>query len=141
MKTIIDATDCAVGRMASAISERLLKGEKIAVVNVEKAIITGNKKFLIDRYTVRIQKTAKGNPRKSPKFPRTAEAIFKRTVRGMLPRKNQRGMDALKNLKAFIGIPKEIEKEKIEHIQEAKVKEKKKFLYLGELSRLLGAKF
>lgn len=44
---IINADGLILGRMASIIAKRLLKGEKIAVVNAEKAVISGKKKAKI----------------------------------------------------------------------------------------------
>ena len=38
---VIDATMHKLGRAASRIAKMLLEGRKVAVVNVEKAIITG----------------------------------------------------------------------------------------------------
>ena len=40
MVTIIDATDATLGRLSTNAAKRLLKGEEIAVVNSEKAIIS-----------------------------------------------------------------------------------------------------
>ncbi|MDD1661988.1 MAG: uL13 family ribosomal protein, partial [Methanomicrobiales archaeon] len=43
MVTIINADGMILGRMASILATRLLAGEEIAVVNAEKAIISGTK--------------------------------------------------------------------------------------------------
>jgi len=36
--SVIDAKDLVLGRMASAVAKRLLNGEKIIIVNAEKAV-------------------------------------------------------------------------------------------------------
>ena len=46
MVTIIDADGAILGRMCTNVAKRLLNGEEIAIVNSERAIITG-KKFSI----------------------------------------------------------------------------------------------
>ncbi|MCD6420820.1 MAG: 50S ribosomal protein L13, partial [Thaumarchaeota archaeon] len=47
---VIDATMHRLGRAASRIAKMLLEGRKVAVVNVEKAIITGKKHAILERY-------------------------------------------------------------------------------------------
>ncbi len=78
---IIDASNHILGRLSSYIAKRLLEGEKIVVVNAEKAIITGNPENVFERYK---EKYDRGSKEKGPYFPRHPEKIFKRTVRGML---------------------------------------------------------
>ena len=41
--TIIDAEGLIVGRMATYVAKRLLKGEIITIVNAEKAVFSGRK--------------------------------------------------------------------------------------------------
>ena len=82
---IIDAKGLILGRMASIIAKRLLQGETIIVLNAEKAAISGKR--------LRIVKDAKtflevGHPRKGPYHPRRPDKIVRRTIRGMLHRKN-----------------------------------------------------
>jgi ribosomal protein L13 len=44
---VIDATGLILGRMASHIAKRLLQGEKIIVVNAEKAAISGKRLSIV----------------------------------------------------------------------------------------------
>jgi large subunit ribosomal protein L13 len=69
------------------------------------------------------------------------DRILKRTVRGMLPYQQARGRTALKNLKVYIGVPKEYEKDKAESLAQAKNISNDKYLELGEISKYLGADF
>ena len=48
--TIIDGTELVLGRMASMVSKRLLKGEDISILNAEKIVLTGNKDALMVKY-------------------------------------------------------------------------------------------
>ena len=44
---VYDASDKVLGRLASTVAKDLLKGKKVAVVNAEKAFITGNKQKIM----------------------------------------------------------------------------------------------
>jgi len=46
---IVDAKDLIVGRLATVVSKKALMGEKIDIVNCEKAIITGKKTEIYSR--------------------------------------------------------------------------------------------
>jgi len=135
---IYDAENQILGRIATRIAKDLLRGEKVYVVNCEKAVISGDPKKIIETY---LQKIRRGDPKKGPFFPRTPEGIFRRTVRGMLPWKKAKGRKSYKNLRVFIGIPEELKKKEFKKVEDADVKKLKcKFIYLGELSTMLGAK-
>jgi large subunit ribosomal protein L13 len=135
---VIDAENQILGRIASKIAKKLLEGEKIFVVNCEKAVISGNPKYAVKKY---LQKIQRGDPKHGPFFPRTPDGIFRRTVRGMLPWDRAKGRKAFKNLKVFIGIPEELKNEKFEKISEADASKLKcEYITLEELSLALGAK-
>ena len=136
MPTIIDATGATLGRLSTNVANRLLKGEQIAIVNSEKAIISGKKSAIKNRYQ---QKRDVGTYRKGPFFPRMPDQIVKRTIRGMIPYQKPHGRAAFKNLKCYIGVDKEFEGKKFEVIKEAQ-KKPIDYLTVEELSRLLGAK-
>lgn len=103
---IIDATNLVLGRMASFAAKKALLGEKIEIVNAEKAVIIGKKKGVVDKYKQRVRR---GHPYSGPFFPVKPDLIVKRTVRGMLPHKQEKGRSALKNVRCYIGVPKEFE--------------------------------
>ncbi|MCK4366223.1 MAG: 50S ribosomal protein L13 [Thermoplasmatales archaeon] len=136
MTAIIDANSAILGRLSTATAKRLLKGEEIAVINSEKAIISGKKVTIKNRYK---QKREVGTYRKGPFFPRMPDQIVKRTIRGMIPYQTPHGRTAFKRLKCYIGIPKEFEGKKFETIKEAE-KQPVDFMTVEELSRYLGAK-
>jgi len=136
MTAIIDANGATLGRLSTATAKRLLKGEEIAVINSEKAIISGKKVAIKNRYK---QKREVGTYRKGPFFPRMPDQIVKRTIRGMIPYQTPHGRTAFKRLKCYIDIPKEFEGKKFETIKEAE-KQPVDFMTVEELSRYLGAK-
>lgn len=107
-KIIIDAENATLGRLASYAAKQALLGKEIIIINCEKAIITGRKKNIKEKYRV---KRARGSDiQKGPNFPSKADMIIKRTIRGMLPYKKERGKIALKKIKCYIG--EKFEKEK-----------------------------
>ncbi|MCK4332594.1 MAG: 50S ribosomal protein L13 [Thermoplasmatales archaeon] len=136
MVTIIDADGAILGRMCTNVAKRLLSKENIAVVNSEKAIISGKKSVIKNHYK---QKREVGTYRKGPFFPRMPDRLVKRTVRGMIPYQTPHGREAFKKLKCYMGIPKEFEGKKFEKIGDAE-KLPVDYITVEELSRALGAK-
>ena len=134
--TIIDATNAILGRLGTNVAKRLLNGENIVIVNSEKAIITGNKKTIIEEY---MKKRELGTSRKGPFFPRMPDRIVKRTIRGMLPYQQPKGRSALKRLKCYIGIPDELKDKKFEVVENALASNPVEYITIEELSKYLGA--
>ena len=139
---IINGEGHILGRLASVVSKKLLDGEEVVVLNAEKIMLTGNKDWAYARYKQRVDRKSISNPRDlGPKYPRRPEDIFRRTVKGMLPTKKTKGKVAYKGLKAFVGVPAEYADTELETIPEAEYNNIKKGMELGEISKLLGAKF
>jgi large subunit ribosomal protein L13 len=136
MTTIIDASGAILGRLSTFTAKRLLNGEEIAVVNSEKAIISGKKSTIKSRYQ---KKREVGTYRKGPFYPRMPDMIVKRTIRGMIPYQTPHGRSAFKRLKCYIGVPKEFEGKKFESFKKAE-KQPVDFVTIKELSKSLGAK-
>lgn len=139
MATIYDAERQTIGRMGSVIAKQLIEGEAVAVVNVEKAVVSGSRKFTLENYGVKIKR---GDVHKGPFFPRTPDGIFRRTVRGMLPMKKPKGRNAYRRLRAYIGVPDELrakaaEFKKLEVADASRLKSEG--MTLGDLSAALGA--
>jgi large subunit ribosomal protein L13 len=133
----IDATNLILGRMASFAAKKALLGETVNIVNCEKAIVTGNKKTLLLQFK---RKRDMGIPSKGPFFPRSPERIVKRTIRGMLPYKQEKGMKAFKRIKCYTGVPENIKN--AETIKEADISKvpNLKYLKLEQISKYLGGK-
>jgi len=139
---IIDGEGLVLGRLASTVSKKLLDGDEIVVLNAEKIVISGTKEWAYARYKQRLDRASISNPRKmGPKYPRRPDDIFRRTVRGMIPYRKTSGREAFKGLKVFVGVPQEFEGSEMFKVQEAEPKNIKKSIKLGEVSKLLGAKF
>lgn len=131
---IVDGRNAILGRLATQTAKHLLKGEDITIVNAEKIIITGNKKQIITKYIARRQR---GSTEKGPYFPKTPEAIIRRTVRGMLPYKTGRGREAFRKLRVHVDIPEEL-KSQAQQMPAKAVKAE--FMTIEELASNLGWK-
>ncbi|SCG85903.1 50S ribosomal protein L13 [Methanobacterium congolense] len=139
---IIDGEGLILGRLASSVSQKLLAGESVTVLNAEKIIISGSKDWAYARYKQRVDRASISNPRDmGPKYPRRPDDIFRRTVRGMIPYRKTTGREAFKGLKVYVGIPKEFEGEETYPVPEAQPKHIIKSVELGKISQLLGSKF
>lgn len=140
---IIDGTDLILGRICSIIAKKILNGENVNLINAEKVVVSGNKEMILKDYVARTQRKTRTNPSRGPFQPRRPDTLIKKTVRGMLPRKNDRGFKALKRLKVFIGEPSEFQgKERVDlsdilpKISLDKIKGR--FMTVGELSKEIG---
>jgi len=135
---VYDAENQILGRLSSVIAKELLKGERIVVVNAEKAVLAGNRKSKIAFYKHRYER---GDPIHGPFFPKQPERILQRTVRGMLPWDRTKGREAYKRLKVFVGIPEEFKGKNFERVANAEAEKLNiKFITLGEIAFHLGAK-
>lgn len=136
---VIDATNLIIGRLATAVAKMALHGEEIRIVNSENCIISGSKKDVFAKYK---RKKDMGKPEKGPFFPKLADRILKRTVRGMLPYKTSRGREAMKNVKCYRGVPISLQEAKPTTFETANVSNSSaiKFIKLGDIAQHLGAK-
>ena len=136
---VVDATNLLLGRMASVIAKRALKGEKIDIVNCEKAVVSGNKNHLVALYT---QKQRRGNPFRGPFFPKQSDRILRRTIKGMLPHRKAHGREAFERVMCHIGVPEKLKNEKMETIEIASVSKLplRRCVALGEIAKLIGGK-
>ena len=135
---VYDATNQIVGRLASRVAKDLLNGEKVVVVNAEKAVLSGGKEKKLKEFRERL---ARGDPIKGPFYSKYPDAIFRRAVRGMLPWHKPKGREAFKRLRVYLGEPEEFKNVQKIRLKEADASKLRiKYITLGDLSLLLGAK-
>jgi large subunit ribosomal protein L13 len=115
--TIINAEGLIVGRMASTIAKRLLSGERVIIVNAEKAMLSGKRKSKVAEAKIFLEV---GYPRQGPLHYKRPDRILRKTVRGMLPFKQPKGKQAYKRLMVYIGVPNELKDQKMETLPTAK---------------------
>lgn len=110
----VDAGNAIAGRIGSWAAKRALLGDTIKIMNCEKAVISGRKEHVTERYYHRRNKV--GQPQKGPILPRMPDRFLKRIIRGMLPYKRAKGAEAYKRIKCYIGVPIEFKDKKLEKI-------------------------
>jgi large subunit ribosomal protein L13 len=134
--TIIDAKGLILGRLASSVAKRLIKGERIIILNAEKATISGKKQHIVEDAKTFLEV---GHPRKGPYHQRRPDRIVRRTIRGMLPRQKPKGQEAYKRLRVYLGSPTEFKDKNVQTIVEASAdKLKSSYITVGELSKEIG---
>ncbi len=106
---IINAKDLIVGRLASYAAKQALLGKKVDIINCEQAIISGKREFLVSHHK---QKFLRGNVFKGPFLSRSPDRVVRRIIRGMLPYKQYRGINAFRNVMCYIGIPESFKDKK-----------------------------
>ncbi|ESS10691.1 MAG: LSU ribosomal protein L13P [uncultured archaeon A07HR60] len=132
---VVDARDCILGRVASNVAERALDGERVAVVNAERAVITGRRGDTMDVYRTRAQLGSDSGPY----YPKRPDGIFKRAIRGMVPHEKKRGREAFERVRVYVGNPYEDQDAVVLDGTSLDRLSNIKFTELGEISEELGA--
>lgn len=104
---IVDANQQLIGRMASKVAKLLIQGKHVVVLNAEKSLMSGSRKSIFTEFTQRHELKSIVNPINTPHTPRQPDKIVHRIIRGMLPRRKPKGINALKRLKVHIGTPEQ----------------------------------
>jgi large subunit ribosomal protein L13 len=128
MEIYIDASNLIVGRMVSYAAKKALLGNIVKILNCESAIITGNRKDILRKYSERRQK---GTPTKGPFFPRMPDRFVRRVVRGMLPYKKPRGKEAFQRVMCYLGVPEQFKDKKMITLASAHVSKTKTLRFLS----------
>ncbi len=133
---VVDARDCILGRVASKVAQRALDGDRVAIVNAEQAVITGRRESVFETFE---QRASLGSDR-GPYYPKRPDGIFKRSIRGMLPYKSDRGRDAFERIRVYVGNPydDDVETTVLEGTSLDRLSNIK-FVQLQEISDQLGA--
>ncbi|MDD1648566.1 MAG: 50S ribosomal protein L13, partial [Methanomicrobiales archaeon] len=111
-----------------------------AVVNAEKAVISGTKARVFAIYE---KKRSRGSREGGPFFPRRPDHLVKRTIRGMLPYKREPGREAFHRVKVYVGVPPEFAGKEMESFPEAHVSRlsSPRYVTVGAVSTFMGAKY
>lgn len=139
MVTIIDGKNAILGRLASAVAEKIMGGEEVIVLNSESIVITGQKETVFADYKAKYDR-GECKSRKGPFYPRRADLLFKRAVRGMIPWMSTSGREAYRRLHVFVGVPKQFADSEIVVEEQAMKKITGKYTTLGAIAKYLGSK-
>jgi large subunit ribosomal protein L13 len=131
---VIDARDSIMGRVASTVAQRAIDGERVAVVNAEQAVITGTEEDVVGKYRKRTELGSDSGPY----YPKRPDGIMKRSIRGMIPYKTQRGREAFENVRVYVGNPFDEDGDVLEDASLDRLSTIK-FVSLGDVSEKLGA--
>ena len=138
---VIDGSEHIMGRLATHVAKQILQGEEVIVVNAEKIVITGRKEQILEDYKARRDRGVAGRNRFGPYYPRMPDRMFQRTVRGMVPYQQPKGRTAIKKLKVYIGVPKEMKDAELMKVEKAMDRGATRKTHLGDVATWLGAKF
>jgi large subunit ribosomal protein L13 len=139
---VVDATNCIAGRMCSHVSKLLLEGNRVAIVNAEKAMLSGNNRYkTIELYKEYLEINSVTNPIHGPFHPRRPDTILSKMVRGMVPTRKSSGITAFKRLRVYIGVPEEMKGAKMESFSDSKItKPEAYYISIGEIAKQIGWK-
>lgn len=142
---VIDGKGHLLGRLSSVIAKELLNGQEIVVVRCEQLEISGTRHRNRKNFQSYLRKRTNTNPKWGPFHHRAPRMILIKAVRGMLPRKTQRGQDALARLKTFEGVPPPYAKTKRMVVPNAlritHLRPSAKFTNIGSLAGEMGWKY
>lgn len=138
---LVDATGCIAGRMCSHVSKLLLKGNRVTIVNSEKAMLSGNRYKTIDLYKEFLEINSVTNPIHGPFHPRRPDTMLTKMVRGMVPKTKTSGIEAFKRLRVHIGIPDQFMNKKAESFEDSKItRPPAKYISVGDVAKQIGWK-
>jgi len=139
MTIVIDATNCIAGRICSHVSKLLLQGNRVAIVNAEKAMLSGDRYKTIELYKEHLEINSVTNPIHGPFHPRRPDTILSKMVRGMVPKRKSSGMAAFKRLRVYIGVPEEMRSANTESFSDSKItRPEAYYISVGEIARQIG---
>ena len=138
---VVDATNCIAGRMCSHVSKLLLQGNRVAIVNAEKAMLSGNRYKTIDSYKEHLGINSVTNPIHGPFHPRRPDTILSKMVRGMVPKRKPDGISAFKRLRVYMGVPEGMKSAKMESFDDSKItKPESYYISIAEVATQIGWK-
>ncbi len=137
----VDASGQIAGRLCSKVAKLLLQGNSVVVVHAERALFSGQRSSVMSAFFDRLKIASVVHPKHGPFHPRTPEGILTRMVRGMIPRRKPSGAAALKRLRVYGEVPKDLGKVPFTTFEEAKAtKPIAYYVPLGEVAERIGWK-
>lgn len=136
---VVDGAGLIAGRLCSHVAKLLLQGNRVTIVNSEKIMVSGDRSSVIEEYKKFLEISSVINPRHGPFHPRRPDRVISRMIRGMLPKKKPSGRMALKRLRTYLGVPKELKSFVKTQFDDAKIRRSLSYYTsMDELGRLVG---
>lgn len=139
---VYDAEQMVVGRLGTKVAKAALLGDNIVIINVEKAIITGDPQSVISAWKERFDIRTSSRHDRGPLHERRPDKMVRKMIRGMLPWPTPRAKAALKRISVYIGTPERYaDAEKIV-LEDSRYRSMtQKYILVQDLSRELGWKY
>ena len=138
---VVDATSCIAGRMCSHVSKLLLQGNRVTVVNAERAMLSGNRYKTINSYKEHLEINSVTNPIHGPFHPRRPDTIISKMVRGMIPKRKSDGIEAFKRLRVYMGVPEAMKGASMKSFDDSKItKPESYYISIAEVAKQIGWK-
>jgi large subunit ribosomal protein L13 len=138
---VVDATNCIAGRMCSHVSKLLLQGNRVTVVNAERAMLSGNRYKTINSYKEHLEINSVTNPIHGPFHPRRPDTIISKMVRGMIPKRKSDGIEAFKHLRVYMGVPEAMKGASMKSFDDSKItKPESYYISIAEVAKQIGWK-
>jgi large subunit ribosomal protein L13 len=136
---IINAENMILGRLGTFAAKQALLGEKVDIVNCDKAVISGRKRNTFEAYK---QKRDRVTTTKGPYTSRRADMLVRRTIRGMLPWKQPKGKTAFRRVMCYIGVPAEFHGKETVKIEGADVSKlpNDRYVTIEEICKFMGGR-
>jgi large subunit ribosomal protein L13 len=137
----VDATGQIAGRLCSNSAKRLLNGDRVVIVNAEKCLFSGQRSAVMNAWLEYLKIASVVHPKHGPFHARTPDGMLTRMIRGMVPRRKPKGESAMKRLRVYVGIPKNLESSKFSGFENSKAtKPSAYYVELGEIATRIGWK-
>ncbi len=138
---VVDAANHIAGRLCSHLAKMLLNGESVVVINAEKAMLSGERQSVIRGQREFLEVASITHPKHGPFHPRKPDRILTRMVRGMVPRDKPKGMNAMKRLRVYVGVPEDYQGTKAKEFEDAKIRKPVSYYTsIGDLAKEIGWK-
>ena len=125
--------------MCSHVSKLLLQGNRVAIVNAEKAMLSGNRYKTIYLYKEHLEINSVTNPIHGPFHPRRPDTILTKICTRNDTKKEARGIEAFKRLRVYIGIPEELKNIESESFNDSKItKPASYYITVGDVAKQIG---
>ena len=109
------------------------------MINSEKIMISGKKNSIMNEYNQFLKISSILHPKHGPFHPRRPDTMISRMIRGMLPRDKPSGKEALRRLRVYVGVPKDVKSLEKIHLEKAIIrKSSASYTSVGELGRKVG---
>lgn len=139
VEEIVDASNLILGRMATYVAKKALEGNRVTVLNAERAIISGTKARVVARAKQKLKTRTLGNLDKGPTHPRKPDGYVRRVIRGMLPWKKTSGKEAFHRVHVYIGTPDEYKDKPMTSVPDANAsKLRVPYITVAKLSEEIG---